>query len=110
MALHPVRSACQRRWFALSIGCQVAQFSWRLWLSFRCRLTTSWQRRWQPRCQRWLSNGRVDVEPLFGFLIQWALHNWCESGKALHLARDIMMLWRWFGIVTASWLYPWHIW
>jgi hypothetical protein len=27
MALHPVRSACQRRWFALSIGCQVAQFS-----------------------------------------------------------------------------------
>jgi hypothetical protein len=39
MALHPVRSACQRRWFALSIGCQVAQFSCRLWLSFRCRLT-----------------------------------------------------------------------
>jgi hypothetical protein len=39
MALPPVRSACQHRWFALSIGCQVAQFSCRLWLSFRCRLT-----------------------------------------------------------------------
>ena len=37
----PVRSACQRRWFALSIACQVAHFSCRLWLSFRCRLTAS---------------------------------------------------------------------
>jgi hypothetical protein len=65
---------------------------------------------WQRRCQRWLSNGRVDVELLFGFLTQWALHNWCESGKALHLALGTTMLWRCFGIVTASWLYPWHIW
>ena len=74
---------------------------WKTVLPMGHCLATSWQR----RCQRWLSNGRVDVEPLFGSLIQWALHNWCESGKALHLALGTTMLWRWFGIVTASWLY-----
>ena len=57
---------------------------------------------WQRRCQRWLSNARVDVEPLFGSLIQWALQHWRESGKALHLALDTTMLWNRYCVVVVS--------
>ncbi len=61
-------------------------------------LAVSWQRRWQS----WLSNARVDVEPLVGSLIQWALHNWRESGKALHRALDTTMVWNRYGVVVVS--------
>jgi 8-oxo-dGTP diphosphatase len=57
---------------------------------------------WQRRCQRWLSNERIDVEALYGPLILWALQHWQKSGQSLHLALDTTMLWNWCCVVVLS--------
>jgi hypothetical protein len=57
---------------------------------------------WQRRCQRWLSNGRIDVEDLYGPLILWAIQGWQSPGLALHLALDTTMLWNRICVVVLS--------
>ena len=57
---------------------------------------------WQRRCQRWLSNSRVDPESLYGPLILWAIQGWQNPGKALHLALDTTMLWNRICVVVLS--------
>jgi hypothetical protein len=63
----------------------------------RC-LASSWQR----RCQRWLSNSRIDPERLYSPLILWAIQGWQKPGQALHLALDTTMLWNRFCVVVLS--------
>ena len=63
----------------------------------RC-LAASWQR----RCQRWLANGRIDAESLYGPLIRWAIQGWQNPGQALHLALDTTMLWTRICVVVVS--------
>ena len=63
----------------------------------RC-LAASWQR----RCQRWLSNDRIDVEALYGPLILWAIQRWQTPGQALHLALDTTLLWNRYCVVMLS--------
>lgn len=63
----------------------------------RC-LAASWQR----RCQRWLSNARVEIEPLYGPLVLWALQHWQKPGQRLHLALDTTMLWNRYCVVVLS--------
>jgi len=63
----------------------------------RC-LAASWQR----RCQRWLSNSRIDPESLYGPLILWAIQGWQKPGQALHLALDTTMLWNRICVVVVS--------
>jgi hypothetical protein len=48
---------------------------------------------WKRRCQRWLSNGRIDVEALYGPLVLWAIQHWQKPSQALHLALDTTVLW-----------------
>ena len=57
---------------------------------------------WQRRCQRWLSNSRIDVEALYGPLVLWAIQHWQKQGQALHLALDTTMLWNRFCTVVLS--------
>ena len=57
---------------------------------------------WQRRCQRWLSNSRIDVEALYGPLILWAIQHWQKPGQALHLALDTTMLWNRCCVVVLS--------
>jgi hypothetical protein len=71
---------------------------WKTILPMGYCLAASWQR----RCQRWLSNARIDVEPLFGSLIHWALQYWKKPGQPLHLALDTTLLWNRYCIVMVS--------
>jgi len=71
---------------------------WKTVLPMGYCLAASWQR----RCQRWLSNARIDVETLYGSLIHWALQHWQDSGQALHLALDTTMLWNRYCVVVVS--------
>jgi hypothetical protein len=48
---------------------------------------------WQRHVQRWLSNCRIEIWPLYGCLILWALQHWQEPGERLLLALDTTMLW-----------------
>jgi hypothetical protein len=57
---------------------------------------------WQRRCQRWLSNSRIDPESLYGPLILWAIQGWQKPGLALHLALDTTMLWNRICVVVVS--------
>ena len=63
----------------------------------RC-LAASWQR----RCQRWLSNRRIDADALYGPLILWAIQHWQNPGHTLHLALDTTMLWNRCCVVVVS--------
>jgi hypothetical protein len=71
---------------------------WKARLPLAHCLAASWQR----RCQRWLANGRIDVETLYGPLILWAIQHWQNSGQALHLALDTTMLWNRVCVVVLS--------
>ena len=71
---------------------------WKTRLPLAHCLAASWQR----RCQRWLANGRIDVEALYGPLVLWAIQHWQNSGQALHLALDTTMLWNRFCVVVVS--------
>ena len=56
---------------------------------------------WQRRCRRWLSNVRIDVEAIYGPLIQGR----CSSGKARpgqHLALVTTLLWNRCCVVVLS--------
>jgi hypothetical protein len=57
---------------------------------------------WQRRCQRWLSNTRIDVEALYGPPVLWALQHWQKPGQTLHLALDTTMLWNRCCVVVLS--------
>ena len=57
---------------------------------------------WQRRCQRWLSNARIDGEELYEPLILWAIQSWQTPGQALHLALDTTVLWNRFCVVVLS--------
>jgi hypothetical protein len=63
----------------------------------RC-LAASWQR----RCQRWLSNSRIDPESLYGPLILWAIQGWQKPDQAFHLALDTTLLWNRICVVVVS--------
>jgi hypothetical protein len=71
---------------------------WKTRLPLAHCLAASWQR----RCQRWLSNRRIDVEALYGPLILWAIEHWQNPGHTLHLALDTTMLWNRFCVVVVS--------
>ncbi len=79
------------------LGCMVAGLllsetvcfdHWKTHLPLGRCLAASWQR----RCQRWLSNSRIDPESLYGPLILWAIQGWHKPDQALHLALDTTML------------------
>jgi len=57
---------------------------------------------WQRRCRRWLGNGRIDSESLYGPLVLWAMQQWQKPGHALHLALDTTVLWNRFCVVVIS--------
>lgn len=57
---------------------------------------------WQRRCQRLLSNDRIDVEALYGPLALWALQDWQKPGQRLTLALDTTMLWNRCCVVVLS--------
>lgn len=71
---------------------------WKTRLPLAHCLAASWQR----RCQRWLANGRIDVEALYGPLVLWAIEHWQNPGHTLHLALDTTMLWNRFCVVVVS--------
>jgi hypothetical protein len=71
---------------------------WKTRLPLAHCLAASWQR----RCGRWLANGRIDVEALYGPLILWAIQPWQNPGHTLHLALDTTMLWNRFCVVVVS--------
>jgi hypothetical protein len=71
---------------------------WKTRLPLAHCLAASWQR----RCQRWLANGRIDVEVLYGPLVLWAIQQWQNPGHTLHLALDTTMLWNRFCVVVVS--------
>ena len=71
---------------------------WKTRLPLAHCLAASWQR----RCQRWLSNRRIDVEVLYGPLVLWAIQQWQNPGHSLHLALDTTMLWNRCCVVVLS--------
>jgi hypothetical protein len=71
---------------------------WKARLPLAYCLAASWQR----RCGRWLANGRIDVEALYGPLILWAIQQWQNQGHTLYLALDTTMLWNRFCVVVVS--------
>ena len=71
---------------------------WKMRLPLAHCLAASWQR----RCGRWLANGRIDVEALYGPLVLWAIEHWQNPGQALPLALDTTMLWNRFCVVVVS--------
>jgi len=71
---------------------------WKTRLPLAHCLASSWQR----RCQRWLSNRRIDVEAFYGPLILWAIQHWQNPGQPLLLALDTTMLWNRFCVVVVS--------
>ena len=71
---------------------------WKTRLPLGYCLAASWQR----RCQRWLANGRIDVQALYGPLMLWAIQHWQKPGHSLHLALDTTMLWNRFCVVVLS--------
>ena len=71
---------------------------WKTRLPLAHCLAASWQR----RCQRWLANGRIDVEVLYGLLVLWAIRQWQIHAHTLNLALDTTMLWIRFCVVVVS--------
>ena len=57
---------------------------------------------WQRRCQRWLSNSRIDPQSLYSPLILWAIQSSQKPEQALHLALDTTMLWNRICVVVLS--------
>ena len=56
----------------------------------------------QRRCRRWLGNGRIDVEELYGPPVLLAIQQWQKPGQTLHLALDTTMPWNRFCVVVLS--------
>jgi len=71
---------------------------WRRSIPLNRSLPASWQR----RCRRWLGNGRIDPESLYGPLVLWAMQQWQSPGHTLHLALDTTVLWNRFCVVVLS--------
>ena len=72
------------------------------WVPFvqgRARYAQSTQRRFL----RWLANRRVEVQPLYGPLIQQALREW--GTHTLYLALDTSMLWNQYCVIRLSLVY-----
>jgi hypothetical protein len=57
---------------------------------------------WLRRCRRWLGNGRINPESLYGPLVLWAIQQWQKPGQTLHLALDTTVLWNRFCVVVLS--------
>jgi len=55
------------------------------------------------RFSRWLDNNRIQVEPLYGPLIQKALVGWV--GKRVYVALDTSMLWNTYCLIRLSVIY-----
>lgn len=81
----------------LSLSETVSLGRWNSLLPLDC-MAASWER----RCQRFLSNSRIDVEALYAPLILWAIQGWQKPGQALHLALDTTMLWDRYCVVVLS--------
>ena len=57
----------------------------------------------QRRFRRWLANGRIEVEPLYGPLIEQALREW--GTHPLYLALDTSMLWNQYCVIRLAVVY-----
>jgi hypothetical protein len=55
------------------------------------------------RFRRWLDNNRIQVEPLYGPLIEQALVSW--MGKRVYVALDTSMLWNTYCLIRLSLIY-----
>ena len=71
---------------------------WKTMLPLGNCLAASWQR----RCRRWLTNGHINVESLYGPLILWSLQHWKKPGQDLHLTLDTTMVWNRCCVVVLS--------
>jgi hypothetical protein len=81
---------------------ETGQVSLPAWVPFvrgRAQYAQSTQRRFR----RWLANRRIEVTPLYGPLIQQALHAW--GPHTLYLALDTSMLWNQYCLIRLSVVY-----
>lgn len=72
---------------------------WVPWVESRAEQAQSTERRFA----RWLHNGRIQVNQLYGPLIQQALVEWGE--ETLYLALDTSLLWNRFCLIRLSLIY-----
>jgi hypothetical protein len=82
----------------IQAGC-VSLPRWVPFVQGRARYAQSTQRRFA----RWLGNPRVEVQPLYGPLIQHALREWGKH--ILYLALDTSMLWNQYCLIRFSLVY-----
>jgi len=78
---------------------KISLTSWIPYAEVRAQMAQSVQRRFQ----RWLENERIEVNQLYGALIQGALREWGLS--TLYLALDTSMLWGKYCIIRVSLVY-----
>ena len=82
----------------IQTGC-VKLTAWVPFVHGRARYAQSTQRRFR----RWLANRRIEVQPLYGPLIQDALREW--GTHTLYLALDTSMLWNQYCLIRLSVVY-----
>jgi len=87
-------------WMAagLLLSQTVCFHQWERSVLLNCSLPASRQK----RCPRWLGNGRIYFESLYGPLVLWAMQLWQMPGHALHLAPDTTLLWNLFCVIVLS--------
>ena len=82
----------------IEAGC-VKLTAWVPFVQGRARYAQSTQRRFR----RWLANRRIEVQPLYGPLIQQALREW--GTHTVYLALDTSMLWNQYCVIRLSLVY-----
>ncbi len=82
----------------LMSGC-VSLSEWVPWVESRAHQAQSTERRFA----RWLHNGRIEVNQLYGPLIEQALCGW--GAETLYLALDTSVLWNRFCLIRLSLIY-----
>lgn len=88
-------------WMMVGLICSktVNLGAWAPFVVSRARYAQSTVRRFS----RWLSNNRIQFEPLYGPLIETALVGW--FGKKLYMALDTSMLWNTYCLIRLSVIY-----
>lgn len=76
-------------------GC-VNLSEWAVWVESRAEQAHSTERRFS----RWLHNGRLQVNELYGPLIQQALTDW--GAETLYVALDTSVLWNRYCLIRLS--------
>ena len=88
-------------WMMVGLMCAktVSLGAWAPYVVGRAQYAQSLVRRFR----RWLDNNRIQVEPLYGPLIEQALVSW--MGKRVYVALDTSMLWNTYCLIRLSLIY-----